>query len=1221
MAREWLGRLRRSGREEAGTRLAEVLGRSLERWLWARGGSGRRDVEVAFGSLIELEEFDQDHGALAVDGGLEGLVRRIRRHLRAEVEGLWRGGDVTAAARDRVVGRAVDHADDAVLSAGECSPAESARRLERALVALDWQLESLEPRPGPLRSRLERRRRRVELEWMEQDLQAGLERRFGARRVALWERGVVLAILVVVGMLVGEALTGLGALDVDWSGAPVLLVDTAICAFLLTDFAVKLVRVKRRGLWLRRHVWTDLVPALPFGLLAGLDGWIWETGQASRVLRLVRLARMGAYLRALRPLVWALRAFGFLTRGLDRVVRRHAAALETEVIVFPTPEEQREAWRRDVGLRRGAASMRRAVDAWYATTHELADDGERAALEETRERTLERALQVEETAPEAVGRRRDQLPLADDLLRDLSVIGGAELVEELGSGSVERLGRAARVVASSPLRWLPGLRSWAAPDALGAPPAEHVARGLRAVASSLHGLLGRALWWADLHGTLTPGEVVGRLGAALVARTSRPAVRLLLFGALYLAVELAFAALDARGDEELRGYAVIRWVRSVVGPAFVVLGGVCLVLLAFGAWLQRLARDTTTFHERVARAQFLHLTDSLKARAHGDDATFLAARVFGGERRQRRDGPASVARDRDRFLGLLQAFLRRGDFPGSEGDRFDPVARTVLLYRDQLDGALLAHSDTRATSQLLGNLSLTRLARESGRVSTARQRWMQTLDLERRRTLVRGPFLWFHAITRALESRAARLIVEYNAHAIPSAELARASAEDRAAHEAWLAGDRFREVEGETARAELTTAFTVLHFLDDQPARDEEVARRFGARVLERMRGDRRALVRTVFGTYPLHELPLESRVLNLRGLYAEWLQGGRVLWMPLRAAWRGAELSLRGTRGLARAVGAIRRPGVALGAGRAREAGFDVAARKIHRMRGPAAVAALELRAILDPEYHGLLIDGDLEGGGGAEAGGSLARADARYLGVDPSTERRLAALERRALRDLARIRAALDGGLRSEVKGLLGVDPCADPELLRALFLLIHGDVRGVRVGLFAEDLLVESVLDAVEHGVEPAAARPRLLLRLRFQRWWRAGGERAVDGAARRAGLLGVGEEGGTGAARRRLRRSAWRVVAADEDGARRALEAAADASTARRAAAVAELAAALRHPSRVSEQLVTLRAAQSLTLLDVRNYRAQVWRVGRYAEDGDPAPEPPPGPPPAPLRSES
>ena len=55
----------------------------------------------------------------------------------------------------------------------------------------------------------------------------------------------------------------------------------------------------------------------------------------------------------------------------------------------------------------------------------------------------------------------------------------------------------------------------------------------------------------------------------------------------------------------------------------------------------------------------------------------------------------------------------------------------------------------------------------AGRVDAGMQKTLRGLDLERRRTFLRGPYLWFHSITRALSSRSARLIVDYNAHAIP----------------------------------------------------------------------------------------------------------------------------------------------------------------------------------------------------------------------------------------------------------------------------------------------------------------------------------------------------------------------------------------------------------------------------------------------------------------------
>lgn len=1245
VAGAWRERLERSGRTESAGRLLGALRDSRLRWLKSRRPRPATGPDGAFVALLQIEEsilqWVAGSGVLSEGGGAEeGMeeVRSVRDSLRAVLSAHAAAGGLSTELRSRMAGRMVDHADDAILLSGEATADACARGLEAALEALTWHLGAVETEAGRERDRLQRRRRRVERELVEQRLQAKLEARFGASRVALWERAVVACILGVLLLLGVEVLGIMGLITVP--RLALTSVDTAICAFLLVDFGVKLGFVSRRRLWLRRHIWTDLIPAIPFGLFAGLDGFAGEAGQASRLIRLFRLARIGAYLRALRPLVWLVRALGFLLRGLDRVVRRHARALEMEVVVFPTPAEQRELWRRDVEHRRAVASLRRAVDGWYADVHEVAEEEERSALERTRGETLRAALErsaAEE--PQDRGRRRAQLPLADDLLRQVAEISGEELVEELGASTVDRLARAARLVAGSPLRWLPGLGSWAAPDALGAAAAEHVARCLHRIADALHRALARAFWWADLHGTLTPGEVVGRIGAALVARTSRPAVRLLLFGIPFLGLQLAFAALDTRGDEELRSFAVIRLINGVVGQTFALLGGICLVLLAIGAWLQRMARDTTTFHEKVARAQFLHLTDSLKARTHRVDAAFLQGRVFLPERRILGDPPSLAEQDAERFHSGLHEFLRSGEPLRGERAGFDPVARTVLLYRDQLDGALLAHTDTRATSQLLGNLAVRRLAEGSGRVSARRLRWMQSLDLERRRTLVRGPFLWFHAISRSLESRAARLIVEYNANAIPLADWARSSEAERAEHAEWLrcgGGVREAEPQGEGADrpvrgvdrgSELTTAFTVLHFLDDHPSRDEEIAQRFGEEVVGKMRRDRRALIRSVFGTYPLHLLPLESRVLNLRRLYEEWLQGGRVLLLPIRMSLSGARLSVVGARRLVRAVGMIRRPGVSLEAGVDHEAGFDVAVRKIHRMRGPAAVAAMELRAILDPEYHGLSLlaagafeeHGAAEGGGVEASGASSAMADARYLGADPASVRLLGSLERRAARSLARTRAALEGGLGARLGSILGADPTLDREGHRALQLVIHGDVDGVRSVLFGEAILVESVVDALLHGVDRAPARPRLALRLAFHRWWRRGGKQRVLRAALSAGALDRrGMEGGAAGswrrrqAVRRVRRSAWRILAADTDGARACLSSALLGEGApERGAAEARLAEELRHPSRISEQLVTLRATQALTLLDVRNYREQVWRVGGYAEDGDHRPRSLPG----------
>jgi hypothetical protein len=48
----------------------------------------------------------------------------------------------------------------------------------------------------------------------------------------------------------------------------------------------------------------------------------------------------------------------------------------------------------------------------------------------------------------------------------------------------------------------------------------------------------------------------------------------------------------------------------------------------------------------------------------------------------------------------------------------------------------------------------------------------------------------------------------------------------------------------------------------------------------------------------------------------------------------------------------------------------------------------------------------------------------------------------------------------------------------------------------------------------------------------------------------------------------------------------------------------LADLVRHPERITGMLVTLRTVQTLSLLDILLYREHVYRLGRYAESGDP-----------------
>ena len=80
--------------------------------------------------------------------------------------------------------------------------------------------------------------------------------------------------------------------------------------------------------------------------------------------------------------------------------------------------------------------------------------------------------------------------------------------------------------------------------------------------------------------------------------------------------------------------------------------------------------------------------------------------------------------------------------------------------------------------------------------------------------------------------------------------------------------------------------------------------------------------------------------------------------------------------------------------------------------------------------------------------------------------------------------------------------------------------------------------------------------------------------------------------------------WRLIVANEDECRDALLTwdSLGPTEARRRGVVA-LADLLRHVGRISEQLVTLRTVQTLSLIDLLNYRQHVYRLGAYGVSGD------------------
>jgi hypothetical protein len=301
------------------------------------------------------------------------------------------------------------------------------------------------------------------------------------------------------------------------------------------------------------------------------------------------------------------------------------------------------------------------------------------------------------------------------------------------------------------------------------------------------------------------------------------------------------------------------------------------------------------------------------------------------------------------------------------------------------------------------------------------------------------------------------------------------------------------------------------------------------------------------------------------------------VIFVPLRLLGLGLRQAGRGLVLLATAVRRIRARSVPYAADRSAETDFSVAARKIDRMRGPAARACTWQRVLADVEYLGLSLPGEQSAG----FHDSLAERDLEFLVAPHSLRERVAHERERAAADMQRLGQELEGGLWGRLGERAGVEFPRTEERLRALGVAYRADYNGARSQLSALELCYEVLLAAAEEPALAPRVRPRLRLRRAFCAWWRTHGE------------------GGDLA---RLR--AWRAAEHDVDGVSAALLAwhglGLEESRARGEAALLEV---LRHPGQVTEQIVTLRAVQTLALIDMRNYRRQVWRVGRYGEEDD------------------
>lgn len=1229
--RNELTRLRSRTLEHQASRLLErareFVSLDLDNLVGCFGTSRRLDrIRTRFHAL-------QDEGRLPESAAAEQLEKQVTAECRRLEELFFAGSDVTRT----TVG--LDRLSDAAISlSGELDEARlvgfdsrneaevdelrrlhrlgrrMARHLSAALAAfspgdVETRPEVLSP-PRVLR-RLKRMSRRVLDLWSDRVLALRLTGVFGSRLVRVWEAIIFWLIMVVLLLIVVDHYSDPPPVGtIGWT----TWVDTGICAVLLLDFLTRLLLSPRRLSYLRRHALTELLPSIPFGMVANL-----EHVAALRSLRALRLVRVFRILRVLRPVLRLLRLMLFVARAADRLVEKNAWLLNQNIVFFTADVKDEEV--------PTLVKRARDLDAWIRRSardavQELQGPARLSAVE-WRVRFLDRDLAFAAQVSAASSRTPVVVPTGavreldvDDVIRTLRDMNDNRVAELMGVEFARELNASLRFFRLPLVRRLPVVRYVLGPPGQ-SDPLWTTARLGRVLGDLLAFAQRMITWFGDLYGSITGAQFLDRVGMQLIKATARPARRLLLFGMIVGFVLLLVRAsrldfLDAVADAMLK----------ILSLPVLILGVICIVPLLLGIWFRRIAGQATDFFDRVAEAQFLPLTETLKEQRCDECLSSLAERVILPELRLDQHGePIDPDQVTERFceLGRLDPMLERN---GGEGDE-RPVdwghTETILLYyRTFLDGACFHRNDTAVANMLLGNLTLENIRSNRLGYGKRERKRLDRLDIGRGKGGVTGPYVWFNFITHSVAQQTARLIIEYNQHCIPVDEVEAADPIDLQLYQDWLAerrrlstsrsaGTHERGKDRATASGAdgtlvyRTTEFNALHFLTANPRRDLAISRRYGDEILNLMREDRENLIRIIFGTFPMEELPKERRTLNPYEFYRRYLSRGKMFLFPLIALL----FLLKGMRLLvARLIDIIKdviQPGsrpLQVVTGRA---GFEVARRKIHRMRRPVVFECVRLRAEFDLEYLGLSALGQVW----TFSSGTALSDDLRRLNASErewEEFRELRSLRKEQLRQLGRIlEYGRDAGidLAAEIVAQNHHIVGRENEARRAVTTAYVCDQEGIRRRVEAWEGLRE-LLDQ-EHQEKPGRIGLSALLVRSLRRQARAAwpllhcdrdGQQSED-----APVDGVDEAAADSLARVVVRAGpearAWLSRLAEEPER--------TAHPYRRALDV--LLAVGEQPFCWSEQLVAVRSVQTLGMLDLSGYERLIWELGGYREDGE------------------
>lgn len=1080
--------------------------------------------------------------------------------------------------------------------------------------------------------RLQKQLHRVKVELQEKQLQERLESIFGQKFITRFEQILFGLIFVVLALLFYEFIW---VEHDDKATRKVLaLIDTGICAVFLTEFFLKISLVKQKWFYFKRRWFIDLLPSIPFVYFT--DYLYIEYMMAGRSAKLVRLSRFARYIRVIRPFIRVIRLVSFTLRGMDRLIRRYSQWLNHNLVFFepsqsiyhrPEPnyfEQANVVYARSLSLTRQLTAQLSTTELapmlpFYLTSLKEHLSGEHAPLSQQQ---LNGEMSIQ---------RLKEVPV-EHAIHTLINLQGAELEAHLGYNFPKRLYTVVGLFDLPILNRLPLLQTVLL-KRRHSTASEFSAWWIRGFGKLLETLLSLGYWFADLYGVVTGPKLIDRVGSTLVRSFERPAKRLMIFGGLLITLKLLVTGLGVNMLSNL-----VNALQRFVGLPMIIIGTICLVPLVLGKWMKRIADQAEELYRLTSEAQFINLLKDLKERNAEEDLTQIYNRVVYAE--EQLWGLATAETKNERCKTFVQvsaselkkpllvnqemhdseepqqatensaeqsAFLQLFDAMGSPShDLYWLDKRLDLLYRDYLDGAILHHSDIKTTEQLLGNLSLRNLFEYKLSMTAQEKSAIERLDLGTHRSLI-GPFMWFSLITQSVSQAAAQLVIDYNRYIIPKNQIDLAPPQNIALFEAWMKhkngeGLSYPELEKQKRELQLspfnTTDITVLQVLASPSNHEQEIKARFGELVLDILNQDQKRLIRGVFSSYPLHQLPKPMRTLNPYLLYNEYIQGGKVFILPFRIiglVFKAIGLALSWTK---EKIDEIRFP-EKIRTEIIPQKDFVVAERKIDRMRKPIFMKLLQLRAQIDFAYLGLHVEGleplneldeepcvlqDLE---------FINAIEVERLPIQEQIESTQSSL--REFYEYLTVCGYSGQELEAKLEKDYNALSKRAPEVLRALITAYLSDFKRLQSYLQTKIKLGELFNDSL-NGLPnlPFKLHKRVLLSAgrATNRIVHRGQDREMMGFKLFWDKLGFSEHSEAEF------KVCWERYLQEARDLKDLLIHFAEVGLPSERSIFDEV---IRNTSMWTDELVTLRSVQSFSLMDVENYRRYIWSVGSYAED--------------------